>query len=666
MNSCDIAPCRGRSSYFCAAGVWQLATVVFIILGSFSLYWPAIVSGLHSDDWALSMAGTEPWKSFLGNWFGGGPGNFYRPLSRLLVYYEARWFGYSGLAQHVVSQLLFLGAVAFTALSVRRAAGFAGAVVTAVFLVTSPVATAAVCWVSSQTDLLAGFFATLCLYFVARHPRDIRWRHVGTSLVAIILCYLAKDSSATIGVAAGAYFVLVALALGFRRFYSYKPAFCWGLINVLLLGLYLGFRYWRLGQVAGSDQSLSFEPRLGMMWHINQLYLTVLRDMFAPFTSLVPAVPSDLVSRMGAWWPLFFTLGLVCWLYHATRYVEAILVVGFLVAIAPLSTLNIGFYPEMGMGEVRRFLYIPLFFAGAFIGILVSRANADGIAKARMHGLGVVLLLWLGFMQASVAQARIMDYYKAGLFRDQLVAKLNGLTRNGSVSADFHFETLPDKIGEAYCFRNGIGQMVPMLFAGSNAYTADTPGFMQLPRTSTREMFVLKAAVNVPIEAKNMKAEARLRERVRKAGGFAPDQVIYYQYGASGLNGLSTNPDAVVLGTERELLLDVTGRDAIISMPALLAKPYYLHKEAMVTVEFLDAKPPYKYGTAQFIWGLQGQTGNFSYMNAEVTLKPEKQTIKFNLDANPYWFKEGELMFARFDIPENYRGKLRVSAIGLR
>src|SRR5262245_19763368 len=60
---------------------------IFSLLGlaTMSLYWPAIWSGLVSDDWGLSVPDPDVWKSFLGFWFGGGHGAFYRPLSRLLI-----------------------------------------------------------------------------------------------------------------------------------------------------------------------------------------------------------------------------------------------------------------------------------------------------------------------------------------------------------------------------------------------------------------------------------------------------------------------------------------------------------------------------------------------------------------------------------------------------
>lgn len=635
-------------------GAWLL--LLLLVLFSFSFYWPAITSGLVSDDWGLSVPGSNPWLSFLGSWFGGGRGYFYRPISRVAIYYEARLFGYGGMGQHLFSQVLFIATLGVTALLSLRIGGSVAALMGALYLITSPVSAGTVSWVSSQTDLLATFFVMLSVLFITRRPSVLTWRQVAASGIAGFLAYLSKDSGVVLGLLGVVYLVILAIPYG-EGALRFKPALAWGAGNIIFMILYLGFRKWRLGQVGTNPPDYQFIPEHGCLWHYSQVYITGLREFFLPVTQLFPATNHLDIYAFASLWPFFLTLLLICAALVVRRYYVAAFAAAFLATLVPLITSPLPIYPETGMGDLTRYLYMPQFF------LVAACAATVGKGPRQSQSFGMLLFIGAIFLQAAVAQTRIVDYARAGKFREQLIETLNSITEQGKKPAHIIFEALPDKFGSAYVFRNGSVEMVSVLFPGSRA-TLLTEG--SLSPDPNLPVYLISVDEKQQIHTKPLEAFTRLKNEALSQPEPKP-VLLDTEQGIRQLAGFATND--LTVQQEEPLVVNITGPDPVILLPlASVEQPYYRYRQAVLSLKFLDPPTQGSTGTVQFLWALEADKDPryFPFQTQNVEISSQTQSVTFDLTKQPNWYREGKLKMARFDLPENYRGRVEISVIGLK
>jgi hypothetical protein len=112
----------------------------------------------------------------VGPWIGREIFVYYRPVTSLVMFAEFRLFGEHSAPWQALSLALHLGSTALLALFIRRlfrscTAGIVGALLWGF----RDKMALAIEWTPAQTDLLAGFFALLCLLTLKLYLEERRW-----------------------------------------------------------------------------------------------------------------------------------------------------------------------------------------------------------------------------------------------------------------------------------------------------------------------------------------------------------------------------------------------------------------------------------------------------------------------------------------------------------
>jgi protein O-mannosyl-transferase len=197
MSQFGILSCITKVKLMSVRTRYVVLFLIFVVLG---IYYPCIFSGSNSlDDRkmlnALLNAGSF---DFIGLFFPGGTGSYYRPLLAATFFLDRYLWGLLESFMHLENLLLHVFNVVmvyFIALRLsRKLANAAGvALLAALLFGLHPINTESVNWISGRTDVLAGAFFLLSLALLLRSLDDERRILMAASGIAFLLGCLSKE-----------------------------------------------------------------------------------------------------------------------------------------------------------------------------------------------------------------------------------------------------------------------------------------------------------------------------------------------------------------------------------------------------------------------------------------------------------------------------------------
>jgi Dolichyl-phosphate-mannose-protein mannosyltransferase len=279
----------------------------FLLIGGFAvaltailIFAPTRAAAFLADDWVIINQLTFKYPTFFDNlvWFSRDWGvgvNFYRPLVRLMYYFQFLFFGANPAGWHLISVLLH----AFNSLLVFglawRISSRAGVgLLAGMLFALHPIHSEPVTWISGQTDLWAALWclsSALCFVTMRQVQREgssgRRW--LVASIVFFFLGLLSKESAIALPLALVVYdFSKGGLD---RLFFPYNEApknhnnTLIRLIGThapfwILLAIYFGWRFILFGGLggyatpAGETVDVSLFLRLNLKWLLTPFSLT--------------------------------------------------------------------------------------------------------------------------------------------------------------------------------------------------------------------------------------------------------------------------------------------------------------------------------------------------------------------------------------------------------
>jgi hypothetical protein len=653
-------------------------TVMFFIVFS-----PVLKVGLLSDDWGEVVSNKIPWKAFTGHWATGQKGMFYRPLSRLLLFCERNLLSNSGVAQHWLSLLLTAGATSWLALALFRRYGVTASFIATGCFLLNPNITEAVSWISSQTDLLVGFFYMGSLFFLLP---PLSTKKILLSAVFALLAYCSKDSAISLG-------ITVIACAGYVLFV--------GAVNntpqrknlILAMGIHGGLwisymiaRRIFLGQF-GLPEQRHFAPAFGFLHHITLNLASVLHQYFLPFFEWT-GDRGFLVERGASllWLPLVMMV-LAIWAFLLRRHDLVVIFIAWVLAILPAITAEHQFFYKGFIGSAR-YLYLGLFFFSALVGAVLHLLWKDLKRGARIAA--VVLLAIVATHMSFRVAAGVDDWVRCAAVRSKLEEELRSACRQHP-NLIIVTKALPNNLGEGYVFRNGFSEFF------SERVLASLPGMstisarnilagdegtirlkdLQTGRPIFRINYERENAAMVTRAQDLERLSATLAERKRR---IAKPVAWFWDFSAGKLPNvpLSRSNDVLSMKLPGEqawpspppvaaLLLEIRRGDPFIGFALPGGVDQVAFGRAVIEFELLDIPEgrEKKYEVLEIIWRPEGPTETFPSLQAEFAVAPGIQKIDFPLENNVQWVSPEHIRWARFDLGDYYTGRVRIYRMGL-
>ncbi len=325
----------------------------------------------------------------------------YRPLSAItyaLDYFifKLNPFGYhlSNVLWHALNgvMLYFLAGLIFR----NKALAL---MVSALFIV-HPIQTETVAWVSQRSNLISSFFFLLSLFFWIKMrgkkedgSQDLKFLYAG-SLIAFVMALFGKEMAITLPVILILYdfFFLDGMKGLKKRFKSYVPFICAGILYVLLRSIVLG-------RLSGQDEFVGgsvFTAVLTML-KATAFYAGLL---LAPLGlcaehGFLPAKSLFDVHVVGSAVLVLGLLVLAGRLFANSRKLS-FFIFWFFVTLLPVSNI----IPLQDVIVAERFLYLPSIGFYAVLAVLAMRLYNSNIRWARKAtvGFSMLLILVYGFL----------------------------------------------------------------------------------------------------------------------------------------------------------------------------------------------------------------------------------------------------------------------------
>lgn len=457
--SSQSVPPSPPSQYADAARSPEALIALLFLIAGVVLFAPILGSFFLSDDFTLLAAIRSGGP--LGIWWRGA--NFFRPLVSLSLYLDYRLYGLLPLGFHLTNVLLHSGC-AF--LVYRIAAALAldrlTALLAGVAFLTLPAHSEPVSWISGRTDVLAALLGLAALdVWLRRRGRTSRLI-LALALSFFALC--AKESVITLFAIIFFADCLLARPMPMSQQRSHRAL---GAVAFLAAGgVYLMARRAVLGKwLGGYGAAVHFKQDL--MQVAANLVLFPLRALLAPVpaallprstptTGVQQAVMQALRQHLPAWVLLLLLLGVaaaglaVAWQLGRrakARFARSqLLTLGFLLIAAYLALLPIlSLTVPMLSTDGERFLYFPsAFLVIAAVALLRLGLRGAWVQRTALALLLVFYVVMLGYSN--------QNWRQAGKLTAQIVAQL----RQEPAEPPLLLANLPDSIGGAFVFRNGL------------------------------------------------------------------------------------------------------------------------------------------------------------------------------------------------------------------
>ena len=437
-----------------------LTFVCFLLLG-LVLFRPALDSFFLSDDFDL-LEGVRQGGPF-GIWSWGS--NFFRPLVSLSLYTDLAISGLNPLGFHLTNVVLH----ALCALLVHRNARALGldhatGVLAGITFLALPSHGEPVAWISGRTDLLAAVFglASFSCYLTFKNEERAGFLILSLGLWFLGLC--AKESVITLP---GIVLICEMLHLGPPSSQRRRRQRWLGVSGfVVMSGVYLVVRRTVIGKwIGGYGTAVHMQHDPGEL--VTNLVLYPLRMLLShlPAALLPEDLPATGVQQLAlgalrryvpAWGRVLLGAGILAaaaglgWLgrraarrlSRAQALTLGFLIVAFYVALLPVVNLRVTMLSTDG----ERFLYFPSAFAvTAVAAVLRAGLRRPWLQRAAIAGLLLFYVTMLGYSSR--------NFRDAGRTTEQIVRQL----RSEPAATPLIITNLPDDIGGAYVFRNGLG-----------------------------------------------------------------------------------------------------------------------------------------------------------------------------------------------------------------
>ena len=437
----------------------EALTLLLFLLAGMALFAPILGSFFLSDDFILVEAVRSGGP--LSVWWRGS--NFFRPLVSLSLYVDHAISGLSPLGYHLTNVLAHSGC-AFLVYRIALALGLGRltAGLCGVIFLALPAHSEPVSWIAGRTDVLAALFGLAALESYLRFRRQ---GGSGSLAVAVGLFFVglcAKESVITLFAIVFFADLLLPAAVPSPR----RHRLLGTLVFLAAGGVYVLVRRAVLGQwLGGYGAAVHLKPDLLQV--AANLVLFPLRALVSqvpaallprslPSTGVQQALLQGLRAHVPGWALLLFAAAAAAgvaalgwWAVRAARrrlsraqvLTLGFCVVSFYLALLPVLSLTVSLLSTDG----ERFLYFPSAFA-----VLAAVALLRFGLRSRWAQRAVFALLLL-FHVAALGYAN-HNWQAAGLLTEQLVAQL----RQEPAEPPLLLANLPDSIGGAFVFRNGI------------------------------------------------------------------------------------------------------------------------------------------------------------------------------------------------------------------
>ena len=638
------------------ASVKNLDWWVFGVLAllTFLTYLPVIGTGLLSDDWGLVYPKYNPWPSWHGHWFFGGEGTYYRPLSRLLIYYTAAFFGTSGIVHHIVSILLHVGCGLFLFLGLKRLGRPVAGLIGAGVAMLHPAAVEAVGWVASQTDLLVMFFflGTLAASIGPLNPK-----RYALSAGFAALAYLSKDTAILLGpsmIGACVYVLVLVRPLPESRRRILGLA---GLHLVLWIA-YMFVRKIFLGQFIYDSADISIAQMTAnlmavlneFLWPIGRLFddRGFLHKETIPFFAEMLALPA-----------LFF------WCLAPRRHIAAIAIAMMCLGIGPyMKALDV----TLRTGGGERFFYHPLWFFSVLCGLLLEPAFRVAWQKRAYLGIGAVVALLVA-RTAFLTGSELDDFRRAALVRGQIASELERSVLKAA-NPIVVIERYPDRIGGAFVFRNGFPDFLNMMSDREieAVMVSDlTPEKLKPGMQVFRFNFVDEGSAPI-IQFDSTMTRLAMGTTQDEAGRpKAPPLIFDFSNQDVRRLRFAVSPDMkfTQANADGSFRFEISGSDPNIGVP--LPQTFDHSGYATAFIEFALPDAPNQDIDPEIIDAIfQPIEPNAAPVTVSMTLPIEagRQRIEFNTGNTLSWRATQGLGWFRFDPGSQYRGRIDIYRMG--
>lgn len=427
---------------------------LFLMTGS-AVYWPALTTFFHGDDFGLIEKVRQGGPFALWTY---SPSPFLRPVIGISLFLDGRLWGLNAAGYHLTNVLLHaLNAAMISWIALwlltpgadSRRTHFLALIAGVLYLV-HPSHPEAVAWVSGRTDVIAAFF-TLASFLAYL---SYRWRPrlpvLAFSLALFALGLLSKEAVASYPLVLFAYECYrVLLCKDSRRRALRTP-----IPFLLMLPAYLALRYALLGVVIGG---------YGTAAHLSSTPLRLLLSTcFFFFSGFLPQMPRFLFCAA------VFVLILVALMVQvrAGRKIPPVLgflVAAFILAFLPALSLGGGGAPT---GESGRLVYFPAVFSVLALAVLLGFFLQN---TPRLLAAAACLAMVFGYQ----LHQSLRIWHEAGELSRTILDSLTPVlpARTLLVLA------VPDRLYPAFIYRNGFGSALNLFHSGKvgNLVLVSTP-----------------------------------------------------------------------------------------------------------------------------------------------------------------------------------------------
>ncbi len=435
---------RGETAWIILAGLWLLAawrhrrtrgapgeppdagrwagllpvSAAFFLLSA-ALYWPAFGLGLLSDDFVLLA------RAAAHDFWSASP--FWRPVP-LILWAAAGTSAHAAVGLHVVNVALHAVNGALLMAVVRRMGlPVRTSVAAGALFISFPASVEAVAWASGIQDVL---LVTGCLVFVlaCSSPRP-DWIAACAGLAGLAVALGTKET------AVAAPFLACAVWCGRRD--RWRPLALAGVATVL------AYASVRLLATPG-DSAFAVVPS---RYFVKELVSRPFATLAVPFTGAELA-RAPVIG-------VFMTWVLLAWLVAAVtgrrgtsmKAGTAVRAAAWvLLAAAPVYSM---FYVTADL-QGSRYLYLPACGWTLLLSALLLRTSGATLPRLGLAVIAALLVAWAGGVRWHLA-----DWQEASRLRDRVLASAHHqLSRTECAVVDF--TGVPDSVGGAYVFRNGV------------------------------------------------------------------------------------------------------------------------------------------------------------------------------------------------------------------
>jgi hypothetical protein len=299
----------------------------------------------------------------------------------------------------------------------------------------------AVTWISARSDLVATCFCLASFYYYLSYKNEHQIYKLAFSYLFFLIALLSKESVIIYPGIIFAYDLYVFLSKNKDKNKTIKTIFLSPLTYALLVILYFGIRYLRLGIIIGG---------YGTSVHLKFDSYTILRGLGSSLRVLIPPIYQSkepdwqlgfliLIAALLLW---MFTYSWDNFFYQKISRLLLFLIAAFLISLIPVINLVVSVQDNQG----ERFLYFPSVFVVMIFTLTISTI----LWRYQFILLASLTVLILFFSHRLYTSNQ--NWQIAGTISQQILEDINSIAQTESLFVI----NLPDHFNGAYIYRNGL------------------------------------------------------------------------------------------------------------------------------------------------------------------------------------------------------------------